>query len=36
MKLQRALRFLENVINKKEAVPMRRYSGSTGRCAQGE
>lgn len=36
MKLQRALAFLDNVSNKLEAVPMRRYAGSTGRCAQGE
>ncbi|KKA17901.1 60S ribosomal protein L17, partial [Rasamsonia emersonii CBS 393.64] len=36
MKLQRALAFLENVINHKEAVPMRRYGGSTGRTAQGK
>ena len=36
MKLQRALAFLENVTNKMEAVPMRRYAGSTGRTAQGE
>lgn len=35
-KLQRALVYLENVINHKEAVPMRRYAGSTGRTAQGE
>src|ERR1700755_2554876 len=35
-KLQRALQFLENVKEQKEAVPMRRYAGSTGRCAQGE
>jgi len=34
-KLQRALTFLQNVIDKKEAVPMRRYAGSTGRTAQG-
>ncbi|TPX17000.1 uncharacterized protein E0L32_012346 [Thyridium curvatum] len=34
-KLQRAVKFLENVQEKKEAVPMRRYAGSTGRCAQG-
>ncbi|KAF5014601.1 hypothetical protein F66182_14351, partial [Fusarium sp. NRRL 66182] len=33
-KLQRALVYLENVINHKEAVPMRRYAGSTGRTAQ--
>lgn len=36
MKLQRALTFLTNVTEKAEAVPMRRYAGSTGRCAQGE
>lgn len=36
MKLQRALTFLNNVTEKAEAVPMRRYAGSTGRCAQGE
>jgi len=35
-KLQRALTFLQNVIDKKEAVPMRRYAGSTGRTAQGK
>jgi len=35
-KLQRALQFLENVQEHKEAVPMRRYAGSTGRCAQGK
>lgn len=36
MKLERAVKFLENVTNKIEVVPMRRYAGSTGRCAQGE
>lgn len=35
-KLQRALTYLGNVIGHKEAVPMRRYAGSTGRSAQGE
>ncbi|PGH15959.1 60S ribosomal protein L17 [Helicocarpus griseus UAMH5409] len=35
-KLQRAVAYLENVINHREAVPMRRYAGSTGRCAQGK
>lgn len=35
-KLARALTYLDNVINHKEAVPMRRYAGSTGRTAQGE
>ena len=35
-KVQRAIQFLENVKEHKEAVPMRRYAGSTGRCAQGE
>jgi ribosomal protein L22 len=34
-KLQRAVAFLENVKEHKEAVPMRRYAGSTGRTAQG-
>ncbi|KAB8206289.1 ribosomal protein L22/L17 [Aspergillus parasiticus] len=36
MKLQRALTFLDNVTNKLEAVPFRRFAGSTGRCAQGK
>ncbi|KAM9881202.1 hypothetical protein VDGE_04609 [Verticillium dahliae] len=35
-KLERALTFLENVRTKTEAVPMRRYAGSTGRTAQGK
>lgn len=35
-KLQRAVAFLENVQLKKEAVPMRRYAGSTGNAAQGK
>ncbi len=35
-KLQRALAYLNNVIAHKEAVPMRRYAGSTGRSAQGK
>ncbi|KZF19726.1 ribosomal protein L22 [Xylona heveae TC161] len=35
-KLQRAVQFLENVKSHTEAVPMRRYAGSTGRCAQGK
>ncbi|KAF2194694.1 60S ribosomal protein L17 [Zopfia rhizophila CBS 207.26] len=35
-KLPRAVTYLENVLEKKEAVPMRRYAGSTGRCAQGK
>jgi large subunit ribosomal protein L17e len=34
-KLQRAVKFLENVQEHKEAVPMRRYAGGTGRAAQG-
>ncbi|KAF2396279.1 ribosomal protein L22 [Trichodelitschia bisporula] len=34
--LQRAVQFLENVKEHKEAVPMRRYAGSTGRTAQGK
>ncbi|TGZ85119.1 ribosomal protein L22 [Ascodesmis nigricans] len=36
MKLSRAITFLENVQEHKEAVPMRRYAGSTGRTAQGK
>ncbi|RPB23295.1 ribosomal protein L22 [Terfezia boudieri ATCC MYA-4762] len=36
MKLQRALVYLGNVKEHKEAVPMRRYAGGTGRCAQGK
>ncbi|KAK8194153.1 60S ribosomal protein L17B [Zalaria obscura] len=35
-KLQRAVAYLENVKGHKEAVPMRRYAGSTGRTAQGK
>ncbi|MCJ1369189.1 60S ribosomal protein L17 [Loxospora ochrophaea] len=35
-KLGRATTYLENVINHKEAVPMRRYAGGTGRTAQGK
>lgn len=34
-KLGRALTYLENVKGHAEAVPMRRYAGSTGRTAQG-
>jgi len=34
-KLGRAVTYLENVKNHAEAVPMRRYAGSTGRTAQG-
>ncbi|KAH6644773.1 60S ribosomal protein L17 [Boeremia exigua] len=35
-KLDRALTYLGNVLEHKEAVPMRRYAGSTGRTAQGK
>ncbi|KAL2752294.1 hypothetical protein ACRALDRAFT_1063554 [Sodiomyces alcalophilus JCM 7366] len=35
-KLERALAFLENVKEKKEAVPMRRFAGDVGRTAQGK
>jgi len=35
-KLERALTYLQNVKDKVEAVPMRRYAGSTGRTAQGK
>ncbi len=34
-KLERALTYLGNVMAKTEAIPMRRYAGSTGRTAQG-
>ncbi|KAK6540103.1 60S ribosomal protein L17 [Orbilia ellipsospora] len=34
MKLARALTYLENVKEKKECIPMRRFNGSTGRTAQ--
>ena len=34
-KLQRALTYLNNVIEHKEAVPFRRYAGGIGRAAQG-
>lgn len=34
-KVTRALQYLENVKGHAEAVPMRRYAGSTGRTAQG-
>ncbi|KAA6411889.1 MAG: 60S ribosomal L17 [Lasallia pustulata] len=35
-KLARAVQYLENVMGHKEAVPMRRYAGGTGRAAQGK
>ncbi|RMZ70788.1 60S ribosomal L17 [Pyrenophora seminiperda CCB06] len=35
-KLDRALTYLGNVLEHKEAIPMRRYAGSTGRTAQGK
>ncbi|KAI9816634.1 MAG: 60S ribosomal protein L17 [Thelocarpon impressellum] len=35
-KLGRAVTYLENVKGHKEAVPMRRYAGGTGRSAQGK
>ncbi|KAH9909855.1 60S ribosomal protein L17 [Xylariomycetidae sp. FL2044] len=35
-KLTRAVKFLENVKEKSEAVPFRRYAGSIGRTAQGK
>lgn len=34
MSLRRAVRFLKNVIEKKECVPFRRFNGGVGRCAQ--
>jgi len=35
-KFERAVQYLENVREHKEAIPMRRYASSTGRTAQGE
>lgn len=35
MKLQKAVTYLENVREHKQAIPMRRYASSTGRTAQG-
>ena len=35
-KVDRALKYLQNVMEMTEAVPMRRYAGGTGRSAQGE
>merc|ERR1712044_120242 len=34
MHLRRAVRYLKNVVDKKECVPFRRYNGGVGRCAQ--
>lgn len=34
MPLRRAVRYLKNVIEKKECVPFRRFNGGVGRCAQ--
>merc|ERR1712169_43694 len=34
--VQRAIKYLENVQEFKECIPMRRYAGSTGRSAQGK
>ncbi|MPC99913.1 60S ribosomal protein L17 [Portunus trituberculatus] len=34
MTLARAVRYLKNVIGKKECVPFRVYNGGVGRCAQ--
>jgi len=36
MKLARALVYLENVKEKKECIPMRRFSGGTGRASQAQ
>ena len=36
MKLERAVKYLENVQEKKEVIPFRRYAGGIGRSAQGE
>ena len=34
MSLKKAVRFLEDVKEKKQCVPFRRYHGGVGRCAQ--
>jgi len=34
MRLKKALRYLRDVINKKQIVPFRRYNGGVGRKAQ--
>ena len=34
MKLKRAMEYLNNVLEKKEAIPFRRYTGCIGRTAQ--
>jgi large subunit ribosomal protein L17e len=34
MPLRRAMKFLKNVVAKKECVPFRRFNGGVGRCAQ--
>lgn len=34
MPLHRAVRYLKNVIEKKECIPFRRFNGGVGRCAQ--
>ena len=34
MPLGRALKFLKNVIRKKECVPFDKFNGGIGRCAQ--
>lgn len=34
MPLRRAVRYLKNVIEKKECIPFRRFNGGVGRCAQ--
>lgn len=34
MHLRRALKYLKNVVSKKECVPFRRYTACVGRCAQ--
>ncbi|KAF2874037.1 60S ribosomal protein L17 [Massariosphaeria phaeospora] len=35
-KLERAVTYLQNVLEHKEAIPMRRYAGGTGRASQGK
>lgn len=34
MHLRRAVKYLKNVVEHKECVPFRRFTGGVGRCAQ--
>ena len=36
MKLEKAIKYLNNVLEHKQAIPFRRFKGSIGRTAQGK